>query len=57
MIAGALAAWQAAGLRVGRLTIRDGALIIETPEVAGITEKADAAVSYAAWRNKKSATG
>ena len=57
MIAKALAAWSAAGLRVGRMTIRDGAVIIETPEVAGITEKADAASAYDAWRARKSANG
>jgi hypothetical protein len=39
------------------MTIRDGAVIIETPEVAGITEKADAASAYDAWRAKKSANG
>ena len=57
MIAKALAAWSAAGLQVGRMTIRDGSVIIETPEVAGITEKVDAAVAYDAWRAKKIANG
>lgn len=57
VIANALAAWKAAGLAIGRLRIEDGAVIIETPEVAGIAVKQDAASAYDAWRAKKNAAG
>jgi len=47
-IRNALTAWTNAGLTVGRLTIRDGEIIIEAP-VAGITERAQTAAPKQ-WR-------
>lgn len=48
-IAAALSAWTSAGLPVGRMTIRDGAVILEVPDVAVIPEKPQPAKPKA-WR-------
>lgn len=54
-IRNALAAWKAAGLQIGEMTVGDGTVTIKAP-VAGIAPGVQpAADAYEEWRAKKDA--